>query len=209
MLEKYLECTQYVDFDDTAVRELAVEIKSKSDDELSLIENTYLFVRDEIHHSWDENNRRVTVTASDVLREGTGICWAKANLFAALLRANGIPTGFSYQRLRIGDTPDNKYGIHALNTVFITSLDKWIRLDARGNKEGINAEFSLNDEKLAYKADLEGEKDYHNNCATPDEKLMKALENSDDVIDMCLHHMPDRLNDENEMEKLTDKTEKY
>ena len=42
------------------------------------------------------------------------------------------------------------YCIHALNTVYIASIDKWIRLDARGNKEGIDAEFSIEDEKLAF-----------------------------------------------------------
>ena len=193
MLEKYLECTHYVDFDDEAVSELAAGIKRKSDDESSLIENTYLFVRDEIHHSWDVNDRRVTVKASDVLREGVGICWAKANLFAALLRANGIPSGFSYQRIMFGNMPDDGYCIHCLNTVFVASLNKWIRLDARGNNERINAEFSLAEEKLAYHAGLEGEKDYHNNDFAPDEKLMKLLESSDDVIDMCLHHMTDCL----------------
>jgi hypothetical protein len=31
-----------------------------------------------------------------------------------------------------------------------TQFDKWIRLDARGNKENINAYFSLNEERLAY-----------------------------------------------------------
>ena len=68
-----------------------------------------------------------------------GICWAKSNLFAALLRANNIPAGICYQRLTLGDTPDTGYCIHALNAVYIKSINKWIRLDARGNKNGINA----------------------------------------------------------------------
>ena len=57
----------------------------------------YLFVRDEISHSWDVQDKRVTISASDVLREGVGICWAKANLFAALLRVNGVPAEFSIE----------------------------------------------------------------------------------------------------------------
>lgn len=83
-----------------------LKLKSQSNDDISLIKLTYEYVRDIIHHSWDAQDKRVTVTASDVLREGVGICWAKANLLAALLRANEIPSGFSYQRLTLGDTID-------------------------------------------------------------------------------------------------------
>ena len=45
--------------------------------------------------------------------------------------------------------------VDALNTVYIDSLQKWIRLDARGNKPGVNAKFSLAEEKLAFPARLE------------------------------------------------------
>lgn len=46
-----------------------------------------------IKHSWDVQDKRVTKTAAEVLEQGVGICWAKSNLLAALLRANGIPAG--------------------------------------------------------------------------------------------------------------------
>jgi len=36
----------------------------------------------------------VTCKASDVLIYGTGYCYAKSHLLAALLRANAIPAGF-------------------------------------------------------------------------------------------------------------------
>ena len=150
-------------------------------------------MRDKIKHSWDVQDRRVTVSASDALREGVGICWAKANLLAALLRANGIPSGFSYQRLTLGDTPDTGYCIHAMNTVYIASIDKWIRLDARGNKEGVNAGFSVEEEKLAFHIRFEGEEDYHDNHSYPDRGLMRVLEESTDALDMYLHCLPDRL----------------
>lgn len=193
MFNEYLEKTEYVNYDDIEVRKQADLLRKESADDLSLIEKSYLFVRDEVRHSWDVQDKRVTVSASDVLREGLGICWAKANLLAALLRANGIPAGFSYQRLTLGDTPDTGYCIHALNTVYMASLNKWIRLDARGNKEGINAEFSLNDEKLAFHITSEGEVDYHDNHSYPDKRLMKVLEESTDALDMYLHHLPDQL----------------
>ena len=193
MYNEYLEKTKYVDYDDPAVSKAAERLKAESADELSLVENTFLFVRDEIKHSWDAQDKRVTVSASDTLREGVGICWAKANLLAALLRANGIPTGFSYQRLTLGETPESGYCIHAMNTIYISSMDKWIRLDARGNKEGINAQFSTEEEILAFYIRCEGEEDYHDNHSYPDQGLMKVLEESTDAIDMYLHHLPDRL----------------
>lgn len=193
MFNEYLEKTEYVDYDDGNVKNLAEKLKAESTDELSLVKNTYYFVRDKIKHSWDVQDKRVTVSASDVLREGVGICWAKANLLAALLRANGIPSGFSYQRLTLGDTPDTGYCIHAMNTVYIASIDKWIRLDARGNKEGVDAQFSLDEEKPAFHITSEGEEDYHDNHSYPDKGLMKVLEENTDALDMFLHHLPDQL----------------
>lgn len=193
MFEEYLEESEYVDFSNEDVKNLANKLKNESKDEIDLIQKTYQYVRDVIKHSWDVQDKRVTVSASDVLREGVGICWAKANLLAALLRANGIPSGFSYQRLTLGDTPDTGYCIHAMNTVFVTSCDKWIRLDARGNKEGINSEFSLGEEKLAFKISSVGEIDYKDNHSYPDEKLMIVLKENTDALDMYLHHLPDTL----------------
>ena len=193
MFNDYLEKTKYVDFDDPRIKELSDRLKADSSDEISLVKNTYYFVRDSINHSWDVQDKRVTVTASDTLREGVGICWSKANLLAALLRVNDIPAGFSYQRLTLGDTPDSGYCIHALNTVYLESIGKWIRLDARGNKDGIDAEFSLDDEKLAFMIKSEGEVDYHDNHSYPDKTLMEVLENNHDALDMYLHHLPDRL----------------
>jgi GNAT superfamily N-acetyltransferase len=193
MYNEFLEKTEYVDHDDPAVKSLAERLGNESPDELSLIRNTYHFVRDEIKHSWDAQDRRVTVSASDTLREAVGICWAKANLLAALLRANGIPAGFSYQRLTLGDAPDTGYCIHAMNTVYVSTLEKWIRLDARGNKEGVSAGFSTDEEKLAFEIRSEGETDYHDNHSYPDKGLMKVLEESTDALDMYLHHLPDRL----------------
>ena len=107
-------------------------------------------MRDEIKHSWDVQDKRVTKSATEALEQGVGICWAKANLLAALLRACGIPTGICYQRLTLGDVPETGFCIHALNAVYIKSLDRWIRLDARGNKSGVDAQFDLEQERLAF-----------------------------------------------------------
>lgn len=50
-----------------------------------------------------------------------------------------VPAGISYQRLTLYDKSEDGFCIHALNTVYLREFNKWIRLDARGNKEGINA----------------------------------------------------------------------
>lgn len=195
MFEEYLEETKYVDFNNPEVKRFADKLKSESDDELSLIRSAYSFVRDVIRHSWDVQDRRVTISASDVLREGVGVCQAKSNLLAALLRANGIPAGFSYQRLRLGDAPDAGYCLHALNTVYVSSLGRWIRLDARGNKEGIDAEFSIDEERLAFHIASAGEIDYRDNRPRPDAVFMKVLEESDDALEMCESRLPDAISD--------------
>ncbi len=106
------------------------------------------FVRDSIKHSWDYQLNPVTCKASDVLLYGTGYCYAKSHLLAALLRANHIPAGLCYQRLTIeNDVPP--YCLHGLNAVYLKQHG-WYRMDARGNKAGVNAEFVPPIEKLAF-----------------------------------------------------------
>lgn len=105
-----------------------------------------------------------------------------------------IPAGFCYQRLTIGDTPDTGYCIHALNAVYLKSLDKWIRLDARGNKAGVLAEFSRHDEKLAFSVrEAYDEIDYSIRYAQPNPKTIKALIQNTDCTAMYLHGLPDDL----------------
>ena len=164
------------------IQEMVQELKNQSDDNLDYIKRCYIFVRDEILHSWDIKIEVVSRTASDVLKNKTGICWTKSCLLAALLRANQIPSGISYQLLTRADDDSEGYMIHALNTVHIKYLNKWIRLDARGNKENINAYFSLDEEHLAYSIRSEfGEIDYQDNHADLDERLVSILMESETI----------------------------
>jgi len=48
------------------------------------------------------------------------------------------------------DPPFEGLVLHGLNGIYLQSLAKWVRLDARGNTEGINAQFSLDKEQLAF-----------------------------------------------------------
>ena len=169
-MEDYLIETPSIDYMNFHIQERVRELKNQSEDNLDYIKRSYIFVRDEIFHSWDIETNIVSRTASDVLKNKTGICWTKSCLLAALLRADGIHDA------------SEGYMIHALNTVYIKDLNKWIRLDARGNKENINSYFSLDEEHLAYKIRSElGEIDYHDNHADLDERLVNILMQSESI----------------------------
>ena len=184
--ELYLASTECIDFDNTLIQEKVAVLKEISGSALDYIRRTYEFVRDEIPHSWDIRATVVSKKASDVLMNKTGICWTKSCLLSALLRANDIPSGISYQLLTRADSDDSEgYIIHALNTVYIEELDKWIRLDTRGNKENVHAQFSVDEEKLAFPVREElGEIDYRDNNPDLDERLIKILRNSSNVLEI-------------------------
>ncbi|WP_342047038.1 transglutaminase-like domain-containing protein [Bacillus sp. OTU530] len=193
-LEDYLTELPEVNFSNTLIQQKADELYKETDEKLAYIKKVYEFVRDEISHSWDIQSTKVTKKASEVLREREGICYAKSNLLASLLRSKRIPTGFCYQRLMLFDTPEEGYCIHALNAVYIESEDRWIRLDARGNKEGVQAEFSLQDEKLAFSVTPElGEMDYPVIYTEPNEMTMKVLDEHTDCLNMYLHFLPQQI----------------
>ena len=184
--EGYLKETETIDYKNPIIQDKVEEIKRISQSQLSYIENAYRFVRDEIPHSWDIRSEIVSRKASEVLINKTGICWTKSCLLAALLRANGIPAGISYQSLTRADDDDSEgYIIHALNTVFIKELNKWIRLDARGNKENVHAEFSLYEERLAFPIRTQfGEVDYRDNNTDLDERLITILKESKSILEV-------------------------
>jgi transglutaminase-like putative cysteine protease len=192
--QQYLEPGPYIDYDHLLVAAKARELAAGCDDAKQIISQCYHFVRDEIKHSWDAQDKRVTAKASQVMQEGVGICWAKANLLAALLRLNGIAAGICYQRLTLGDTPESGYCLHALNAVYLSDSGKWLRLDARGNKEGVEAQLDFRQERLAFPIRPHyGEIDYPGIYAQPVAKTIAVLESSDDALYMCRHSLPEEL----------------
>jgi transglutaminase-like putative cysteine protease len=90
-----------------------------------------------------------------VLTARTGFCYAKSHLLAALLRANGIPAALCYQRLSM-DASGPPFCLHGLNAVYLPDHG-WYRIDARGNKPGIDAQFTPPVERLAFTVQLPGE----------------------------------------------------
>ncbi|WP_414478569.1 transglutaminase-like domain-containing protein [Peribacillus frigoritolerans] len=192
--DDYLLESDEVNYSNPIIGAKVNELFNHSQTEIEKAKIAFEFVRDEISHTWDIQGKRVTCNASDVLVYKEGICYAKSNLLASLLRSQGIPTGFCYQRLMLFDTPEKGYCIHALNAVFFKSLNKWVRLDARGNKKGIDAQFSIDEEKLAFSTHKEfNEKDYLVIYVKPHPKTIAVLKEHNDALEMYKHHLPESL----------------
>ena len=120
-------------------------------DEVSRAQALFEWVRDEIPHTKDIDGQVVTCTADEVLTTGTGICFAKAHLLAAMMRTAGIPCGFCYQVFENDDAPaDRRAALHGLNAIYLRETGQWHRLDPRGNRDDVHAEFSLDEEQLAF-----------------------------------------------------------
>ncbi len=184
-MKEYLVQTKSIDYLNPHIQEKVQELKESSCDDLDYIKKSYIFVRDEIPHSWDIQTNMVSRTASETLINKTGICWMKSCLLAALLRANGIPSGISYQLLTIVEDDTLGHIVHALNTVYIEDSNKWIRLDARGNVGNGGDELSLEKDCLAFSPRSEfGEIDYNDNNPDLDERLVKKLEETENLVEM-------------------------
>jgi transglutaminase-like putative cysteine protease len=174
-LQDYLEATQVIDWHHPAVRDASSDIVAGRRDEVEKAHVLFEWVRDQIPHSADIQADVVTCTASEVLRHGTGICYAKSHLLAAMLRAQHIPAGLCYQVLR-RDPASASMVLHGLNGVYLPSLGRWLRVDARGNTGDIDAQFSLTEERLAFPVDAQlGEYTYEEIFAAPATVVLDVL----------------------------------
>lgn len=147
-IDDYLKATPVVDWYHTGIQSKTNEIIRGSGTDTDKARKLFEWVRDNVPHSKDIDSNRVTCTASEVLEAGTGICYAKSHLLAAMCRFVGIPTGFCYQVYR--SPQDNSTAIHGFNAVYLASIGKWIRVDARGNTGDIDAQFGIEQEQLAF-----------------------------------------------------------
>lgn len=198
-MDKFLEATVYVDYHADSIQNKALELFSEDMTDEQKARIAYEFVRDEIPHSFDCNATVITAKASDVLRYKTGICHAKSNLLAALLRSQGIPTGFCFQHITLAEDDSLGYAVHAYNAVYING--KWIKLDARGNKEGRNAQFSLEEPILAYPNREEYDEYYWKGIyASPQLAAMKMLEAAHTLQDI-IENIPDIITETPDIEE--------
>lgn len=173
--------TKYVNFSHPSIQEKIQELFEAGMTDVEKAQRAYYFVRDEIGHSFDIGARVVSITASDALINGTGICHVKSNLLAALLRSQKIPAGFCFQHLTFDDNDASKgYVTHGYNAVYLDH--HWVRLDARGNKENVHAEFSLDEPILAFPAREEwNEYNIPGIFAEPNLTSMRYLESLDEL----------------------------
>jgi transglutaminase-like putative cysteine protease len=192
-ISRYLEASEIIDFDNTEVAAVAQKIFSHSQNEIDFAKNAFEFVRDKISHTGDIGASIVTFTASEVLREKHGVCYAKSHLLAAILRFGKIPAGFCYQKLILDDETHPQIALHGLNAVFLRG--KWSRIDARGNKSGVNAQFSLDEEKLAFPIRAEkGEEDIPIIFAAPDKSIFLALSQNKTIKELWFN-LPTQLHE--------------
>ncbi|MFI9612742.1 transglutaminase domain-containing protein [Streptomyces sp. NPDC052023] len=169
-LSAYLGADEAVDHDHPRVRDTAARLATSAADSYDYARRAFEFVRDTVTHSQDAGDLRVTWRASGVLEQGTGICHAKAHALAALLRAEGIPAALCYQRFDV---------VHGL--VAVRFRGAWHRQDPRGNKPGVDAQFSLDGERLAFTPDLKSnEMDYPVLYAAPHPAVLAALKAAPD-----------------------------
>lgn len=176
-IKKYLAADSVINYENEDIKKLSDALFEKVDDELDYIRVSYEFVRDQISHSADVGENLITCSASEVLKAGHGICFAKSHLLAALLRCKSIPAGLCYQKIILDDETAPVLVYHGFVGVYIKELGKWIRLDARGNKEGVNAQFSIETEQLAFPIRPElGEVDDYVVYPNPDAKVLERLQ---------------------------------
>jgi transglutaminase-like putative cysteine protease len=151
-LADYLAADAVIDHGHPEIRALAARLRGENAEETARA--AFAYVRDEIAHSADAGEWSAAYRASDVLATRNSICHGKAHLLAALLRAEGIPTGLCYQKFEV---------LHGLVAVYWPDSGQWVRIDARGGEPGTRARFATDraEEQVAWPVDPSlGELDY-------------------------------------------------
>ena len=152
-LGPFLRDSMWVDYHHPSVLACACRLWAPDQSEKRVLQATFEFVRDEIRHSFDAGLTDRPFRASEVLQAGHGICFAKANLFAALLRSNGIAVGFAYQSLVFDSKVSDEQTLHGFNVVYLKGQQRWCLLDARGDNEMLQTPFVYGDDCLAFDVD--------------------------------------------------------
>ena len=78
-----LKSIPIIDWDTPTIRAQTQALTAGLPDETAKAHTLFEWVRDTIPHSGDIETDVVTCTASDVLRQRTGLCYAKSHLLAA------------------------------------------------------------------------------------------------------------------------------
>jgi transglutaminase-like putative cysteine protease len=192
-LTEFLKENEYINYSYENIVRKAKELFKGTNDDTEKAKKAFEYVRDEIPHSFDIKAKIITARASDVLEYKTGICHAKSNLLAALLRSQNIPTGFCFQHITLADDASIGYCAHCFNAIYVK--EKWIKVDARGNTKGINAQFSLDNPILAFTNRKQYDEYFWNGIyAFPHMDTMKMLEDAKNIQDV-FNNLPDYVSD--------------
>lgn len=192
-MDIFLRETEYIDFSSPLIVKKAEQLFNHSQSDVEKVRIAYEFVRDEIPHSFDINAKVITSKASDVIKYRTGICHAKANLLAALLRSQGIRAGFCFQHLTLADDDSMGYCVHAFNAVYINN--RWVKIDTSANINEENAQFSLEEPILAFPNRPEYDEYFWPGIyANPHKDTMKMLDAATSLQDI-IDNIPDYIDE--------------
>ncbi len=188
-MNEFLQSTDVIDWHHPAVRAKAAALRAGAAGcRRPIARRCFEWVRDEIQHTTDFGLEVVTCAASDVLEQGSGFCYAKSHLLAALLRANGIPAGFCYQRLALDDD-GRQFCLHGFNGMLLPGVG-WYRADPRGNRAGIDAQFVPPVECLAFEARFPARLTRRTSGSDPLPAVVEALR-AHDQASILAQHLPD------------------
>jgi transglutaminase-like putative cysteine protease len=191
--EEYLKASMVVDLYTDEVIGLSNKICKGLSGDIEIVRAVYYYMQENIPHSFSINAKEVTCKASEVVRYGHGICYAKANLLAAILRLNKIPAGFCYQRFIMDDSDLSRFVLHGFNAVYLGSIGKWIQVDIRNKFEGVDPEFDISKASgvVPVRKDM-GETDYPYVLIEPYSRTIEALINNKDLKSLE-NGLPDRI----------------
>lgn len=182
-LHRYLERTAVVDFDSEDVRVLANNLAPYNCNDIEKVRAVFEYIQANIPHTFNTDRKEVACKASDAIRLGHGICYAKANLVAALLRYMNVPTGFCYQKYRMEGTPDSKFVLHCMNAVYLKDKGRWARIDVRTPDEDFDPRFKPYEDSGIYPIDPSmGEEEYPDIYVCPHPATIEALKKSKDAV---------------------------
>lgn len=109
-----------------------------------------------------------------------------------------IRAGFCFQHITLAEDDSLGYCVHAFNGIYLNN--KWIKVDARGNTKGKDAQFSLEIQKLAFNNREEYDEYFWNGIyAKPHEDTMKMLDKAKNLKDV-LDGLPDYVHEKPDIE---------
>jgi transglutaminase-like putative cysteine protease len=187
--DAFLRATDVVDWTAPEILALARRLSTEANGDPGAVARAcFEWVRDQVLHTVDAGREEVTCDASDAIAVGTGFCYAKSHLLVALLRANGIRSGFCYQRLT-GDDSGERFVLHGLAAVDLGD-GAWYRIDPRGNKPGVDAQFTPPVERLAFPIVTDGEILFPKVYPDPLPVVVRALRGHQSAS-VLREHLPD------------------